>query len=160
MKQNLPKDHNPSPGQHSIMNEPLIVKTNSYIILSDGVCNLCSGFVHFVFRRDKKKVFKFAWIQDEIAGEILKWLAMPTDQYKTIVLIKNGQPCFKSNAFLEIVKELRSPWPILAFGKILPVKIRDYIYDLVANNRYRWFGRKGACEMPEGDLADCFLSTD
>jgi predicted DCC family thiol-disulfide oxidoreductase YuxK len=142
------------------MNKPDSIKTHSHIILFDGECNLCSGFLKFVYKRDKKGIFQFAWIQDEVSKEILDWFKMPTDHYDTIILIQNGKAILKSDAFLEIVKNLKFPWPSLTIGKIIPLKMRDSIYDLVAGSRYRWFGQKEACEMPKGDLRERFLSTN
>ncbi len=142
------------------MKNPQIINAHPHLILFDGVCNLCSGFLQFVYKHDKRGIFKFAWIQDDVSGEILNWLDMPTDQFDTIVLIKDGQAYFKSTAFLEIVNLLKFPWPLLYMGIIIPLRIRDKIYDWVAENRYRWFGRKDSCMVPRGGLRDRFLSTN
>ena len=139
------------------MKIPPIITAHTHIILFDGVCNLCSGFLQFVYKRDKKGIFKFAWIQDDSAREILRWLAMPENEYNTIVLIKTGKAFFKSTAFLEIVKELNYPWPLLTIGTLIPRPLRDWIYDWVATNRYRWFGRKDACTIPTEPLRSRFL---
>jgi predicted DCC family thiol-disulfide oxidoreductase YuxK len=139
------------------MQTPQNVREHKNIILFDGVCNLCSGFLNFVYRNDPSGVFKFAWIQESDGTEILKWLDMPTDSYKTILYIKNGQPYFKSTAFLKIVKLLRKPWPLFQVGYILPKFVRDGIYDFVAKHRYSVFGKKDACLMPTGDLKSRFL---
>ena len=127
------------------------------IILFDGVCNLCSAFFNFVYLYDYKAVFHFAWIQSEAAGKILETLNLPTDDFKTIVFLENGRPYFKSDAFLRIVRYLRFPWPLLRIGIILPRPVRDWIYDLVAQNRYKWFGKKDQCLVPTGSMQDRFL---
>lgn len=139
------------------MQHPKNVVEHKNIILFDGVCNLCSGFLDFVYKNDPHGVFKFAWIQEPEGTEILQWLGMPTDDYKTIIYIKEGQPYLKSSAFLKIVKHLKKPWPLLQAGYILPKFLRDWIYDFVARHRYSVFGKKEACLMPTGDLKSRFL---
>ncbi|MBN1464129.1 DUF393 domain-containing protein [candidate division KSB1 bacterium] len=127
------------------------------IILFDGVCNLCSAFLDFVYKYDAKAVFKFAWIQSRRGKSLLQQLGMPIDEYKTIVYIQDGRPFIKSTAFLRIVRHLRMPWPLLQAGYILPKFIRDWLYDIVARYRYRIFGKKDACMLPTGDLKSRFL---
>lgn len=139
------------------MSAPQIIQENSKIILFDGVCNLCSAFLSFVYQRDKKSSFQFAWLQSQPGEEISQWLNLPADNYKTIIYIEEGIPYFKSTAFMKIVKYLKFPWPVLAVGFIVPKFIRDWAYDLIAENRYQWFGKKDRCMMPTGDLKKRFL---
>ena len=127
------------------------------IILFDGVCNLCSAFLQFVYKYDGKAVFKFAWIQSKQGKDILHWLNLPTDEYKTIVYINGDNFYTKSSAFLQIIKYLKMPWPLLRIGYILPTFFRDWIYDFVAAYRYRIFGKKDRCLLPTGDLKSRFL---
>ncbi|MBN1479163.1 DUF393 domain-containing protein [candidate division KSB1 bacterium] len=136
---------------------PASVSGHDKIILFDGVCNLCSAFLNFVYKFDDQAQFKFTWIQEERGTEILQWLGIPTENYKTIVYIENGRAFFKSTAFLKIVKYLKFPWPMLQAGSILPRRIRDWLYDIVAANRYRIFGKKDACLLPTGELKSRFL---
>jgi len=139
------------------MNIPDSIKQHNCIILFDGVCNLCSGFMQFVYKRDVKGRFKFAWLQDEKTKGILAWLDLGSDSLKTIILIEEEIPYYKSSAFLKIVKYLRFPWPFLTVGYVLPRIFRDWIYDFVAENRYKWFGKKEQCMVPSGDLLNRFL---
>jgi predicted DCC family thiol-disulfide oxidoreductase YuxK len=139
------------------MNIPDPVKQNNYIILFDGVCNLCSGFMQFVYNRATKNIFKFAWLKDEKSKEILNWLKLSSDNFESIILIESGNVYYKSNAFLRIIRFLPFPWPILRIGYFLPLFIRDTIYDFVARNRYRWFGKKNECLVQTGDLLKRFL---
>ncbi|MBN1560663.1 DUF393 domain-containing protein [candidate division KSB1 bacterium] len=134
-----------------------LLYTHAKIILFDGVCNLCSAFLQFVYKYDEKQVFKFAWIQSRRGKTLLQQLGMPTDDYKTIVYIEDGRPFIRSTAFLRIVKHLKMPWPLLQAGAILPKFMRDWLYDLVARYRYRIFGKKDACLLPTGDLKSRFL---
>jgi len=139
------------------MKNPDSIKQHNCIILFDGVCNLCSGFMQFVYKRDTKGRFKFAWLQDDNALEILQWLELDSEGLKTIILIEDENPYFKSRAFLKIVRNLRCPWPVLTVGYVLPRIFRDWIYDYVAENRYEWFGKKDQCMVPKGDLVKRFL---
>jgi len=139
-------------------NTPPNIQQFNNIILFDGVCNLCSGFLNFIYKFDEQAFFKFAWIQSDEGAEILRWLGMPTKDYKTIVYIKNGEAFFKSTAFLKIIKNLNFPWPLLQVGYILPRFFRDWIYDLVAKYRYKIFGKKESCLLPTGDLKSRFLA--
>jgi predicted DCC family thiol-disulfide oxidoreductase YuxK len=134
------------------------VLKDKQIILFDGVCNLCNGFIIFVYKRDSKAKFNFAWIQSELGKQILEQLNMPTDEYDTIIYMENGEVYFKSTAFLKIVKHLKFPWPLLWIGVIIPRFLRNWIYDLVAQNRYKIFGKKEQCLPPTGDLKKRFLS--
>ena len=127
------------------------------LILFDGICNLCNGFMVFVSQRDPKSKFTLAWIQSEPGKRILKELNMPTEEYDTIVYLENGIASFKSTAFLKIVRQLKFPWPLLWLGVIIPRFLRNWIYDLVARNRYRVFGKKDRCLLPTGDLKERFL---
>lgn len=127
------------------------------IILFDGVCNLCSGFMQFVYKRDAKGIFKFVWLQDDNSTEILTWFNLGSESLKTIILIEEKKAFYKSTAFLKIIRYLRFPWPVLSIGYIIPTFIRDWIYDFVAKNRYRWFGKKDQCLIPTGELLDRFL---
>jgi predicted DCC family thiol-disulfide oxidoreductase YuxK len=113
--------------------------------------------MQFVYKRDKQIRFKFAWLQDERCKDIFDWLELDSNNFKTIVLIKEEQPYYKSTAFLMIVRYLQFPWPLLTVGYIIPRFIRDWIYDFVANNRYKWFGKKKECIVPTGDLLNRFL---
>ncbi len=139
------------------MNIPTSLKEHNHIILFDGVCNLCSAFLQFVYKYDHKKTYKFTWIQEEKGNEIMDWFQLHSNEYETIVLIENGQLFIKSKAFLNIIRNLCFPWPVLSVGIIIPNFIRDMIYDWVARNRYQLFGKKDRCLMPTGELSGRFL---
>jgi predicted DCC family thiol-disulfide oxidoreductase YuxK len=139
------------------MNLPDHIEQHKHIILFDGVCNLCSGFMQFVYKRDKNGIFKFAWLQDKKSVEILEWLNLSKDDLNTIVLIEEEKAYFKSTAFLRIIRLLTFPWPLLGIGYVIPRIIRDVIYDFVAKNRYKWFGKKENCLIPRGALLKRFL---
>jgi len=132
---------------------------NPYIILFDGVCNLCNGSVNFVLDRDKKKKFKFGALQSDIGKELLrKYNVQHSVNYDSVVLIKNNKVYKKSSAALEVAKHLGGIWPALYVFKIIPSFIRDFIYDLISKNRYRIFGRTETCRLPEPGIKERFLS--
>ncbi len=129
------------------------------IILFDGVCNLCNAFVQKVIKADKKDYFRFASLQSEIAQELLAPYPGVQD-LKTVVLIEDGRLYTKSTAALRISKQLSGIWPVLQSGFIFPRFFRDGIYNFVAKNRHRWFGKKDQCMVPSSGLKNKFLSID
>jgi predicted DCC family thiol-disulfide oxidoreductase YuxK len=127
------------------------------VILFDGVCNLCSGAVQFVLKRDKKKRYKFASLQGEAGQALLYQYGLPLDNFNSFVLVENGKVLTKSNAALEIAKHLSGGWKLLSAFRIIPSFIRDGVYRLIASNRYKWFGKKESCWIPTPELRARFL---
>ncbi len=132
------------------------METTKQIILFDGTCNFCNFWVDFVIKRDSKDEFRFASLQSAI-GKELQMKYQVNVEVDTVVLIKNNRVYIKSNAALEIVKELKGLWFLLYGFKIIPVFIRDWIYDFVAKYRYQWFGKQ-LCEIaPKNENKHKFL---
>lgn len=132
-------------------------RTKDLILLFDGVCNLCSGIVHFSIARDPHQKFKFASLQSPEGRELLEKFALPTDDFDTFVLI-DGEKCYlKSTAALRSMKEFSGLWPLMYAFIIVPKPLRDLVYDLIAKNRYDWFGKKDQCYMPTDDMKSRFL---
>jgi len=129
------------------------MKENHKIILFDGVCNLCNSAINFVIKRDKKNVFKFATLQSEYA----KNLGLDPSKMDSIVLIDGGNRYSKSSAALHIAKHLSSGYPLLYAFMVLPKFLRDWVYDYIAKNRYKWFGKKESCMIPTPELQEKFL---
>jgi predicted DCC family thiol-disulfide oxidoreductase YuxK len=127
------------------------------IILFDGVCNLCNGAVQFVIERDKNQRFRFASLQSKTGQEYQQKAGLSLDRIDTILLVENGQIYQKSTAALRIARHLNALWSIMYIFIIVPVFIRDGIYDFIAKNRYRWFGKQDSCWMPTPDLKSLFL---
>ena len=128
------------------------------IILFDGVCNLCNGAVQFIIKRDGGDRFRFASLQSELGRELCRARHIDTSQVDSIILIDPGVAYYiTSDAALEIARELRGygwmPW-LLGW---IPRGVRDAVYDLVARNRYRWFGKKDQCMIPTPELRKKFL---
>lgn len=131
---------------------------NQRIILFDGVCNLCNSAVKFVLKRDKNSVFKFASLQSDIAKKLLKDFAVSGIGEGTFVLIDDGEVYTRSNAALKVCKHLSGLWPIMAVFMIVPRFIRDWVYNLISKNRYRWFGKRDTCMIPSPEMKIKFLN--
>jgi predicted DCC family thiol-disulfide oxidoreductase YuxK len=127
------------------------------IILFDGVCNLCNGTVNFVIDHDPKAIFKFTSLQSETGQQLLQQLGKPKTQFDSIILIDNQQVFEKSDAALRIAKQLSGGWSVLYLLIYLPKGFRNFVYDLVAQNRYRLFGKTATCRLPSPQLANRFL---
>jgi predicted DCC family thiol-disulfide oxidoreductase YuxK len=127
------------------------------IILFDGVCNLCNGWVRFVVERDPEGTFRFAPLQSDTAERVLAERDTPED-LDSIVLVESDAVLVKSNAVFRILAGLRPPWPLLRVFRFLPRFIRDSVYDAVARRRYRWFGRRETCMIPTPDIRERFLT--
>ena len=128
------------------------------IILFDGLCNLCNTSVNFVIKNDKKGVFRFAPIQTDFGETTLKKYNINTKDTDSIVLIDEDNHYIKSTAALYIAKELSGAYPLLFCFMIVPKFIRNWIYDLVAKNRYKWFGKKVTCMIPTPELKNKFYN--
>ncbi len=127
------------------------------IIIFDGVCNFCNNGVNFIIKRDKHAKFLFSPMQSNIAQDIMAKYDFDQTNLNTILLIKDGKCFSKSDAVIEITKELSAFWYIFSYFKVFPLFIRDYIYDVVSKNRYKLFGKKSSCIMPTKGLEDRFL---
>lgn len=123
------------------------MNNENYIILFDGECNFCNFWVRFIIKRDKNKVFKFAPLSS-ITGQKVKHQFQLAESIDSIVLLKNNQVYIKSATALEIAENLSGLWFLLSVFKIVPTFISDAVYDVIAKNRYRWFG-KSVCELPQ-----------
>jgi len=127
------------------------------IILFDGVCNLCNGSVLFVIKRDPKDQFRFAALQSEVGQELIAKYQIDTAHTDSIVLIENNKAYVKSTAALRVARELTGGWPMLSGFLIVPAVIRNWVYDFIAHNRYKWYGKQDSCMIPTPELKEKFL---
>ena len=132
-----------------------MLKEGRHIILFDGVCNLCNRSVQFIIKKDKKGIFKFASLQSTVGKELLKEFELPEDSFQSFIYIKNDFS--RSDAALEIAKMLNGVWQFVYFFKIVPKFFRDPIYNLIARNRYKWFGKKDECRVPTSKMKERFF---
>jgi len=126
------------------------------VILFDGVCNLCSGSVQFILKRDKEKKFLFASLQSEYGQKLLQQFNLPVDNFNSFILFQDGMIFTKSTAVLKIFQQLKN-WGWVKMFWIVPKFIRDAVYSVIANNRYKWFGKKNECWLPTPELKERFL---
>lgn len=133
---------------------------NKHIIIFDGVCNLCNSSVNFIICRDPAAKFLFAPMQTELDESLLKQYyddGTDIENIDTFLLIKNEQCFTKSDAALEIAKDLSSFWKLCVVFKIIPRTVRDIFYNLIARNRYAVFGKKDKCMIPSQELMSRFI---
>ncbi|HBQ83463.1 MAG: hypothetical protein A2X04_05840 [Bacteroidetes bacterium GWF2_41_9] len=116
------------------------------IVLYDDICNLCTGLVLFIKTRDKNKRFHFVSLQSEEGKGLLLAAGLPETDSDTALYIKDGRSYLRSSAVLNILKDLGGAWKILFAFIIIPPIIRDFIYRLIANNRYNLFGKRDSCQ--------------
>ncbi len=128
------------------------------VILFDGFCNLCSSMVNFVIRHDRQKHFRYSLLSSSFSKEKLKGERISNVNSDTFVLVEEGQLYFKSHAAIKILSEMDFPYNLFQFFKIFPSNILDRVYDLIAANRYKWFGKKDKCLFPTDEIKDLFYS--
>ena len=131
---------------------------NKKIILFDGLCNLCDAAVQFVIKHDKKDVFRFVPLQSELGQQILKHIGINPSNIDSIILYQPGIAYYyKSAAALEIARSLGGFFHFGTIFKIIPTGIRNQLYDYIAKNRYKWYGKKETCLVPSTENKSKFL---
>lgn len=132
---------------------------NKQLILFDGICNLCNRSVQYIIKHDKKDVFRFVAIQSKIGKQFINQFKMDTDTVDSILLYsqENGLKN-KSTAVLLIAKKLRFPVNLWSVFLIIPFFIRNWVYNYVAKNRYKWYGKQKVCMVPTPELHAKFLT--
>jgi len=131
---------------------------NKKIILFDGRCNLCDALVQFVIKHDKNDVFRFVPLQSDLGSQILQHIGIDPKHTDSIVLYEPGVAYYyKSAAALEITRNLGGLFHFGTFFKIIPTPLRNIVYDYVAKNRYKWYGKKNECLLPTTALKAKFL---
>ncbi|AMA48835.1 MULTISPECIES: thiol-disulfide oxidoreductase DCC family protein [Flavobacterium] len=127
------------------------------IILFDGVCNLCNYWVQYIIKHDKNDIFRFVTLESELGQEVLQYLGIKNRNIESIVLyIPNQAYYYKSEAVLKIAQSLSILNWFFIF-KIIPINLRDFLYDFVAKNRYKWYGKKVTCMIPSPELKTKFI---
>jgi predicted DCC family thiol-disulfide oxidoreductase YuxK len=129
----------------------------SDIIVFDGVCHLCSRSTRFILDHESKPVLRFASILSAAGSRLMRELGLDPQDAKTFVLLSADRAHFKSDAAIRVAGYLRWPWRILGVVRVVPRPIRNWVYDRIARNRYRWFGRSDSCMMPTPELRSRFI---
>jgi predicted DCC family thiol-disulfide oxidoreductase YuxK len=130
---------------------------NRPIILFDGECNLCAWSVQFIIRRDPAARFRFAALQSPAGRRLLAERGIDAGGIDSVVLVEDAAWFARSGAALRIARRLSGAWPLLGALLIVPRPLRDWAYDIVARNRFRWFGRRASCMIPTPALRERFL---
>jgi|688.fasta_scaffold07346_12 predicted DCC family thiol-disulfide oxidoreductase YuxK len=140
-----------------MLNE-LNLPENKAIILFDGVCNFCNNTVNSIIKQDKNDLFRFVALQSTKGMEICKYLGIDRSKTDSIVLFMPGEAYYiKSEAALKIANKLGGFYLFLNLFSLLPRNITDIVYDYIAKNRYKWFGKKDQCMMPDAQVREKFL---
>lgn len=129
----------------------------SKIILFDGICNLCNSTVQFIIEKDKKNQFRFASLQSDFGQDFLKSKQLNPKVFSSLILIDGEKFYTRSDAALRIGKELNGFYKYTGIFLIVPKFIRNFVYDFVAKNRYKWFGKQESCWIPSPELKQKFI---
>jgi predicted DCC family thiol-disulfide oxidoreductase YuxK len=133
------------------------VNSSHPVVLFDGVCNLCNRSVQFIIKRDKKKQFLFASLQGKAGQEVLNRFNLPADNFNSFILVEGEHVYIRSTAVLRMLKKLGGRWRLFYGFIIVPKFIRNAIYDWIAKNRYKWYGKRNECMVPTPELKKRFL---
>ena len=139
---------------------PPYVEASDKVILFDGVCKLCNAWSNFIIKHDKQRLFKLCSVQSKEGKEILNHFGYPTEFYDTMVYVEGNQSFQQSDAFFLIVATLGYPWKIICIFRIFPKRLRDYLYDRIALNRHRLFGKYEYCNLPSADHEARFINAE
>jgi len=133
-----------------------IIRKEHPIVLFDGVCNLCNGFIQFCIQNDITESLKFASLQSDAGKQLLKEYQLDNNSLSTMIVIKEGKVYTKSDAPLVILNHFSFRWKVLRIFKLIPKILRDFIYDIVARNRYWLMGKQKSCWLPTPELNNRF----
>ena len=134
------------------------IPPNKQLVLFDGVCNFCDETIHKIIKADKDHLFVFTSLQSNFGKEIVKHIGI-NPKVDSIILYQPNIAYFtESDAALEIAKQLSGFYPLLQIGKVVPKTVRNKIYQYIAKNRYKWYGKKEECMVPSAEVRAKFLS--
>ena len=139
------------------MDETTVDVTEHPVLLFDGVCNLCNGVVQFLIPRDPASVLRFASLQSEVGQRLLDAYDVPVDDLETVVLLDAEGYHLKSDAVIRVAEHLGGVYALARAFRLVPRSVRDWLYDAVAEHRYRMFGRRDQCMVPSPDVEERFL---
>lgn len=127
------------------------------IVLFDGYCNLCSGAVQFILKHERSPTLRFSSLQSETGNRLIGEHGIDSVTTDSIIYIEKNTAYIKSDAAIKIASHLKNPWAIISHTGFIPKVIRDFLYDVIAKNRYRLFGKKDECWLPKPDWKERFL---
>lgn len=127
------------------------------ILIFDGKCALCSGFAGFILRHDRKQALRLLAAQSPLGEALYRHFDLKAEDYATNILLVGGHALAKSDGSIRVFELLGAPWLIVAIARLVPRLLRDALYDIVARNRLRWFGRREVCYAPDSLDAHRFV---
>jgi predicted DCC family thiol-disulfide oxidoreductase YuxK len=128
------------------------------ILVFDGKCVLCSGFVRFILRADRRRRLRLLAAQTPLGQALYRHFDLAPVDYETNILIEEGRAWLKSEGSIRVFERLGFPWSLVRIARLLPLPLRDRLYEIVARNRLRWFGARATCYLPAPADADRFLA--
>ena len=137
-----------------------MIEPGETAVLFDGTCKLCNGWANFIIGHDTRRRIRLATVQSPEGQALLGWAGLPQDRFNTIVLIEGDQLFIRSDAMFEIFTRLGPPWRLLNGAKLVPRGARDWVYDKIALNRYKLFGRFDSCVEPRADHPRRYLRNE
>lgn len=138
--------------------EPVpFLEDHENLILFDGVCKLCNAWSNFIIRHDHRRRFRLASVQSPEGQAVLAHFGYPTDRFDTMLVVRHSACFEKSEAFFAVMAELGFPWKALLVFKLIPGRLRNWLYDRIALNRYAIFGKYDYCSLPSPDHAGRYL---
>ena len=132
------------------------IKLTNPIVLFDGVCNFCNTSVKFILAYNREENLHFAPLQSNFGKQLLEQYGLSSQNINTVVFIENGEVFTKSSASFQIAYHLIYPWKTLYFFRHIPRNITNWVYELIAKNRYSWFGKKDQCMIPKPEWRERF----
>ena len=128
------------------------------ILVFDGQCVMCSGFARFILRHDHERRYRFLPAQTQLGTALYRHYGLDPENYQTNLLIEDGTAWLRSESSIRIFAGLGFPWSLVNMSRILPLRLRDRLYEWIARNRFRWFGRQEVCMLGQSGHEDRFLS--
>jgi len=128
------------------------------VVVFDGVCNLCAHSVRFILAHEQHPALAFAPVQSIAGARLMREAGLDPEDARTFLLVSEGNAYVKSDAALRVARFLRMPWRLIAMLRVVPRPLRDLVYDIVARNRYRWFGRSDTCIVPSEAIRARFVA--
>ena len=155
-----PPTSTPAKATFSYRDDPAVPRflDDKPIIIFDGRCALCSGFVQFVLKRDPQGQFRFIPAQSDLGAALYKHFELNPIEFQTNILLEQGCAWFRSEGSIRMFEKLGTPWSLMAIGRLLPLRCRDILYEYIARNRLRWFGKRTQCFLPSREFEARFLS--
>ncbi|MBL8022509.1 MAG: thiol-disulfide oxidoreductase DCC family protein [Leptospirales bacterium] len=141
----------------NVLQPPPHIERGERVVLFDGVCNLCTAWTRFLLKYDKTARVRMCSIQSPAGQDILKWAGVPVENVNTMIYVRDDRPLLRSDAFLNVMRDIGFPWSILAVARIVPRFIRDFFYKRIAHNRYFLFGKTEQCFLPTREQKLRFL---